>query len=162
MKTKSGDQHESFGGEYEVVIEQDGSFMLPDAFCEKLSVEADGENHFHFLLHDVLCLYGVKTLRAFLTKAMDSHDSSLARRLHYQAYKGEGSWSPTGKTVIPSWLLESVGLSLPCKVILVGMENRIEVWPEALWAEEVKKLSAVLEPLSDSILDDWLYGNHKP
>ena len=141
-----------FCGEYETSIDENGGFILPEAFREKLSANADNKPQLYFLfLHDALCVFSVHVLHAMVDSFRNQPDQSVARAIWYRASNGQGEWSSEGKTHIPHPLLEQAGILPGSKISLVGMKNRIEIWDTKQWKKYQEEMDSLLEPLMEDI-----------
>ena len=145
--------HKIFCGEYETSIDENGGFILPEAFREKLSSNADNKPQFYFLfLHDALCVFSVHVLHAMVDSFINNQYQSLARAIWYLASDGQGEWSLEGKTHVPHPLLEQAGILPGSKISLVGMKNRIEIWDTKQWKKHREEMNFLLEPF---VKDIW-------
>lgn len=141
-----------FSGQYEIKLDNNGRFALPQIMQEKLSCSADGENKLIFIFLGQLLIFSIDDFSRLLKRA-DAGGSkrrvdevAFYRWLYAEAM--EAAWDDSGEIEIPRKILDKTGLKAEDELLMIGMKNWIEVWSPEDWEAEVKKLEFSDEELT--------------
>ena len=142
-----------FRGRQQHVLDEKGRLSIPSKFRELIAQEHDGRLVLTNLPH---CLVAYTPdqweLIESRTSRLSNVKSNVQSFLRY-FYSGatECDLDRQGRILIPPSLREAV--SLDKQVVVAGMVNRIEIWSQKSWDEEMKKAVENFDDISDALAD---------
>ena len=145
--------HVTFRGRYQHALDDKGRLSIPSRFREILTQEHDGRLVITNLPH-CLVAYTPNQWDAIEARSgkLSSVKSNVQSFLRY-FYSGatECELDKQGRILIPPSLREAVDLDR--QVVIAGMLNRIEIWSQVRWDEEMKKAVDNFDDITDELAD---------
>ncbi|MFM7088212.1 MAG: division/cell wall cluster transcriptional repressor MraZ [Candidatus Paceibacterota bacterium] len=140
-------------GEYTHTIDEKNRMSLPAKFRMELGkkvVITPG-------LDDCLFVFGVKEWAKVKTRLSNSESDLSFLKSDQRSFNrymfgraAEVEIDSIGRILLPQFLKEKIGLS--ANAVVVGVEDRVEIWPEKAWekykADIEKKVSGLAEALA--------------
>jgi MraZ protein len=145
--------HAPFRGRFQHALDDKGRLSIPSKFRETLVQEHDGLLIVTNLPH---CLVGYtpEQWEAIESRSgkLSSVKSNVQSFLRY-FYSGatECELDKQGRILIPPSLREAVDLDR--QVVVAGMLNRLEIWSQVRWDEEMRKATENFDEISDELAD---------
>ena len=147
MKTAS-----SFKGKSVHTINSSGRISLPAKFRDVLKMKYNDDALVLVNLGKYLAVYPLKEWEKVEEKFEENPPNNreaakLMRKLFSTAE--DCSLDRLGRILIPPHLRKGVGLNGEC--VIVGMRNKMEIWPKDRWDDEVENvdMAALVEDLGD-------------
>ena len=145
--------HTPFRGRYQHALDDKGRLSIPSRFRETLVQEHDGRLVVTNLPY---CLVGYTPgqweaieARSDKLSTVKSNVQSFLRYFYSGATECE--LDRQGRILIPPSLREAADLDR--QVVVAGMLNRLEIWSQSRWDEEMKKAVENFENISDELAD---------
>jgi MraZ protein len=142
-----------FRGRHQHVLDEKGRLSIPSRFRDQIAQDHDGRLVVTNLPH-CLVAYTPEQWEAIeaRTSQLSNVKSNVQSFLRY-FYSGatECELDRQGRILIPPSLREAANLDK--QVVIAGMFNRIEIWSQASWDEEMKKAVENFEDISDELAD---------
>jgi MraZ protein len=145
--------HTTFRGRYQHALDEKGRLSIPSRFRDILAQDHNGRLVITNLPH---CLVAYTPEQWDVIEAssgkLSTVKSNVQSFLRY-FYSGatECELDKQGRILIPPSLREAVDLDR--QVVVAGMLNRIEIWSQVRWDEEMKKAVDNFEDISDELAD---------
>lgn len=143
----------AFRGRHQHSLDEKGRLSIPSKFRETIAQEHDGKL---IITNFPLCLVGYTpdqwSLIESRTSMLSNVKSNIQSFLRY-FYSGatECELDRQGRILIPPSLREAVDLDR--QVVVAGMLNRIEIWSQGRWDEEMKKAVENFDGISAELAD---------
>jgi MraZ protein len=142
-----------FRGRHQHVLDEKGRLSIPSRFRELIAQEHDGRLVVTNLPH---CLVAYTPEQWDLIESRTSRLSNVKNNVqsflrYFYSGATECELDRQGRILIPPSLREAVGLDK--QVVVAGMFNRIEIWSQSNWDEEMKKAVENFEDISDELAD---------
>jgi MraZ protein len=142
-----------FRGRHQHVLDEKGRLSIPSRFRELIAQEHDGRLVVTNLPH---CLVAYTPEQWDLIESRTSRLSNVKNNVqsflrYFYSGATECELDRQGRILIPPSLREAVGLDK--QVVVAGMFNRIEIWSQRSWDEEMKKAVENFEDISDELAD---------
>ena len=142
-----------FRGRHQHALDEKGRLSIPSRFRDIIAQDHDGKLIVTNLPH---CLVAYTPdqweLIESRTSRLSNVKSNVQSFLRY-FYSGatECELDRQGRILIPPSLREAANLDR--QVVVAGMFNRIEIWNQDRWEEEMKKAVENFEDISDELAD---------
>ena len=145
--------HTPFRGRYQHALDDKGRLSIPSRFRETLAQEHDGRLIITNLPH-CLVAYTPDQWEAIEARSgkLSTVKSNVQSFLRY-FYSGatECELDKQGRILIPPSLREAIDLDR--QVVVAGMLNRLEIWSQIRWEEEMKRAMENFDDISDELAD---------
>lgn len=142
-----------FRGRHQHVLDEKGRLSIPSRFRDQIAQDHDGRlvvtNLPHCLVAYTPDQWEIIESRTSQLSNVKSNVQSFLRYFYSGATECE--LDRQGRILIPPSLREAV--SLDKQVVVAGMFNRIEIWSQKSWDEEMKKAVENFEDISDELAD---------
>lgn len=142
-----------FRGRFEHSIDEKGRLSIPAKFRENI-VDNHGGRIFLTNLPRCLVIYTPEQWEAIEAKAsnLSALKSNVQAFLRY-FYSGatECDLDRQGRILIPPTLRSAAALGR--QVVLAGMLNKIEIWDQERWDEEIQRAVANFDQISEELSD---------
>ena len=142
-----------FRGRYQHALDEKGRLSIPSRFREILAQEHDGKliitNLPHCLVAYTPGQWEAIEARSGELSTVKSNVQSFLRFFYSGATECE--IDKQGRILIPPSLRDAIGLDK--QVVVAGMLNRLEIWSQARWDEEMKKAVENFDDISDELAD---------
>ncbi|BAI80069.1 conserved hypothetical protein [Deferribacter desulfuricans SSM1] len=142
----------SFKGKSVHTINESGRISIPAKFRDVLKTKYNEDSLVLVNLGKYLAAYPVKEWEKVESKFEENppknkQAAKLMRKLFSTAE--DCSLDRLGRILIPPHLRNGVGLNGEC--VIVGMMNKIEIWPKDVWESEVEDtdMSTLMEEIND-------------
>ena len=142
-----------FRGRHQHAMDEKGRLIMPAKFREIIAQDHEGRL---IITNFPLCLVGYTphqwSLIESRTSTLSNVKSNVQSFLRY-FYSGatECELDRQGRILIPPSLREAVALDR--QVVVAGMFNRIEIWSQDRWDEEMKKAVENFDGISSELAD---------
>lgn len=142
-----------FRGRYEHAIDEKGRLSIPSKFRENIMENHGGRLVITNLPH-CLVVYTPEEWETIESKAsrLSTLKSNVQGFLRY-FYSGatECELDKQGRILIPPTLRSAAGLDR--QVVIAGMLNKIEIWCQERWDEEIKRAVDNFDQISEELAD---------
>ena len=142
-----------FRGRHQHSLDEKGRLSIPSKFREIIAQDHDGRL---IITNFPLCLvaytpeqWGIIESRTSMLSNVKSNVQSFLRYFYSGATECE--LDRQGRILIPPSLREAVDLDR--QVVVAGMVNRIEIWSQTRWDEEMKKAVENFDDISTELAD---------
>ena len=142
-----------FRGRHQHVLDEKGRLSIPSRFRELIAQDHDGRLVVTNLPH---CLVAYTPEQWEIIESRTSRLSNIKSNVqsflrYFYSGATECELDRHGRILIPPSLREAAGLDK--QVVVAGMFNRIEIWSQESWDEEMKKAVENFEGISDELAD---------
>ncbi|MDF1535814.1 MAG: division/cell wall cluster transcriptional repressor MraZ [bacterium] len=142
-----------FRGRFQHALDDKGRLSIPSRFRDILVQEHDGRlvvtNLPHCLVAYTPGQWEAIESRSDKLSTVKSNVQSFLRFFYSGATECE--LDRQGRILIPPSLREAVGLDR--QVVVAGMLNRLEIWSQSRWDDEMKKAVENFDNISDELAD---------
>lgn len=138
-----------FMGEYDHSLDSKGRLIIPSKFRGALGERFVVTRS----LDNCLCIYDTQDWEKFVSRLSElPYNARKQRQLVRFFLSGATEVEPDkqGRVLIPAGLRKAVGINRD--VVLVGMNNRIEIWGREVWDENMnsEEMSEIAEEMLES------------
>ncbi len=142
-----------FMGEFTCKVDNKGRMMLPSKFRDEL-----GEQEFVITrgLDNCIDLFPIeewKNIEDKLKKLQTTNSKHRAYQRFVMSAATKTEFDNQGRLNIPTSLTEHAQIDK--KIIVTGMNNKIEIWSEELWKKYIQNTGESIEDLVDEINFDF-------
>ena len=142
-----------FMGEFTCKVDNKGRMMLPSKFRDEL-----GEQEFVITrgLDNCIDLFPIeewKNIEDKLKKLQTTNSKHRAYQRFVMSAATKTEFDNQGRLNIPTSLMEHAQIDK--KIIVTGMNNKIEIWSEELWKKYIQNTGESIEDLVDEINFDF-------
>ena len=142
-----------FMGEFTCKVDNKGRMMLPSKFRDEL-----GEQEFVITrgLDNCIDLFPIeewKNIEDKLKKLQTTNSKHRAYQRFVMSAATKTEFDNQGRLNIPTSLMEHAQIDK--KIIVTGMNDKIEIWSEELWKQYIQKTGESIEDLVDEINFDF-------
>ena len=142
-----------FMGEFTCKVDNKGRMMLPSKFRDEL-----GEQEFVITrgLDNCIDLFPIeewKNIEDKLKKLQTTNSKHRAYQRFVMSAATKTEFDNQGRLNIPTSLMEHAQIDK--KIIVTGMNNKIEIWSEESWKQYIQKTGESIEDLVDEINFDF-------
>jgi len=142
-----------FRGRHQHVLDEKGRLNIPSRFREVIAQEHEGQLVVTNLPH---CLVAYTPEQWDLIESRTSRLSNVKSNVqsflrYFYSGATECELDRQGRILIPPLLRDAVNLDK--QVVVVGMFNRIEIWSQDRWDEEMKKAVENFDDISAELAD---------
>ena len=142
-----------FMGEFTCKVDNKGRMMLPSKFRDEL-----GEQEFVITrgLDNCIDLFPIeewKNIEDKLKKLQTTNSKHRAYQRFVMSAATKTEFDNQGRLNIPTSLMEHAQIDK--KIIVTGMNNKIEIWSEELWKKYIKNTGESIEDLVDEMNFDF-------
>lgn len=139
-----------FIGEFQHNMDTKGRLIIPSKFREQLSetfVLTRGLDGCIFLYPDTAW----ENLQMKMKNLPLSKKNARAFVRFFYSAAAESSLDHQGRVRLPQTLIDYAKIEKACRI--VGVNERIEIWSEASWQEQIAEISDDFEELSEDLFD---------
>ena len=142
-----------FMGEFTCKVDNKGRMMLPSKFRDEL-----GEQEFVITrgLDNCIDLFPIgewKNIEDKLKKLQTTNSKHRAYQRFVMSAATKTEFDNQGRLNIPTSLMEHAQIDK--KIIVTGMNNKIEIWSEESWKKYIQNTGESIEDLVDEINFDF-------
>ena len=142
-----------FMGEFTCKVDNKGRMMLPSKFRDEL-----GEQEFVITrgLDNCIDLFPIgewKNIEDKLKKLQTTNSKHRAYQRFVMSAATKTEFDNQGRLNIPTSLMEHAQIDK--KIIVTGMNNKIEIWSEELWKKYIQNTGESIEDLVDEMNFDF-------
>ena len=142
-----------FMGEFTCKVDNKGRMMLPSKFRDEL-----GEQEFVITrgLDNCIDLFPIeewKNIEDKLKKLQTTNSKHRAYQRFVMSAATKTEFDNQGRLNIPTSLMEHAQIDK--KIIVTGMNNKIEIWSEELWKKYIQNTPESIEDLVDEMNFDF-------
>ena len=142
-----------FMGEFTCKVDNKGKIMLPSNFTDEL-----GEQEFVITkeLNNCIDLFPIeewKNIEDKLKKLQTTNSKHRAYQRFVMSAATKTEFDNQGRLNIPTSLMEHAQIDK--KIIVTGMNNKIEIWSEELWKKYIQNTGESIEDLVDEMNFDF-------
>ena len=142
-----------FMGEFTCKVDNKGRMMLPSKFRDEL-----GEQEFVITrgLDNCIALFPIeewKNIEDKLKKLQTTNSKHRAYQRFVMSAATKTEFDNQGRLNIPTSLTEHAQIDK--KIIVTGMNNKIEIWSEESWKKYIQNTGESIEDLVDEINFDF-------
>lgn len=143
-----------FTGEYRHTIDTKNRLAIPASLRESINEEVEGKGFYITRgLDTCLFMYTPKEWQGVVSKIeQSSFTNKKARqfqRLFFSKAQHIGVTDPHGRILIPQYLKEIANIQK--NVVIVGVNNRIEIWDEKNWSDFESETNEEYEEIAEDL-----------